>query len=179
MRTRIKKIYQGDVANKKSKEQLLGQASHCSLAGSGLKQHNFNQNGSSMCFLHCCWHLPQGQWIVISLLRLKEGLLGGRESAPMRHAWGWEKDVFKPFVEINQWWKTIVILIKAFQDFDPDICQESFFWEKGVKWWILIFFRWDCISGFWLVFLSWKWPQNTYFSRSSLGESRKWTSWLF
>jgi hypothetical protein len=54
MRTRIKKIYQGDVANKKSKEKLLGQASHCSLAGSGLKQHHFNQNGSSMCFLHCC-----------------------------------------------------------------------------------------------------------------------------
>ena len=150
MRTRIKKIYQGDVANKKSKEQLLGRASHCYLAGSGLKQHNFNQNGSSMCFLHCCWHLPQGQWIVISLLRLKEGLLGGRESAPMRHAWGWEKDVFKPFMELGQWWKGIMILAKH-PRFWVWTSTTGVFWEnKRVKQWILVsstgvvFSGWDC-----------------------------------
>ena len=44
MRIRTKKSYQGDIADKKSKEQLLGRASYCSLAGSGLKQNNLNQN---------------------------------------------------------------------------------------------------------------------------------------
>ena len=44
MRTRTKKSYQGDIADEKSKEQLLGRASYCSLAGSGLKQNNLNQN---------------------------------------------------------------------------------------------------------------------------------------
>ena len=31
------------MANKKLKEQLLGRASHCSLAGSGLKQNYFSK----------------------------------------------------------------------------------------------------------------------------------------
>ena len=37
----------------------------------------------------------------------------------------------------------------------------------------LNFFRWDCISEFRLVFLSWKKSQNTYFQRFSLGEFKR------
>ena len=43
MRTRTKKACQGDVANMKSKEQLLGRTSHCSSVGSDLKQNNLNK----------------------------------------------------------------------------------------------------------------------------------------
>ena len=43
MRTRTKKAYQGDIANKKLKEQLLGWATHCFSIGSGLKHNNFNK----------------------------------------------------------------------------------------------------------------------------------------
>ena len=34
-------------------------------------------------------------------------------------------------------------------------------------------FRWDCISEFRLVFLSWKGSQNTYFQRFSLEEFKR------
>jgi hypothetical protein len=49
-----RRSYQSDVANKESTEQLLGRASHCSLIGSDLKTHNFNQHGINICFLHYC-----------------------------------------------------------------------------------------------------------------------------
>ena len=39
-------------------------------------------------------------------------------------------------------------------------------------------FRWDCISEFRLVFLSWKGSQNTYFQRFSLEEFFKRKSFL-
>jgi hypothetical protein len=35
--------YQSDIVNKKFSEQLLGRASHCSLAGSSLKQNILSQ----------------------------------------------------------------------------------------------------------------------------------------
>ncbi len=37
MRTKTKKVYPSDIANKEPKEQLLGRASHYSLAGASLK----------------------------------------------------------------------------------------------------------------------------------------------
>ena len=41
----------------------------------------------------------------------KKSWLGRRESAPMRHAWGWGKDVIGPFMELGQRWKAVVALI--------------------------------------------------------------------
>ena len=43
MRKRTKKACQGDIANKKPKEQLLGRASYCSSIESDLKQNNLNK----------------------------------------------------------------------------------------------------------------------------------------
>ena len=43
MRIKTKKACQSDIANKKPKEQLLGQATHCSLARSGLKHNKLDQ----------------------------------------------------------------------------------------------------------------------------------------
>jgi hypothetical protein len=43
MRTRTKKAYQSDIANKKPKERLLDRASHCSSTELGLKHNNFSQ----------------------------------------------------------------------------------------------------------------------------------------
>ena len=90
------------LSTRRFREQLLGRASDYSLTGSSLKQNNFNKNYQNTCFPCFCWHLPQGQWIVINLLRLKESWLGRRESTPIRHAWGLGKDVFRPFMELYQ-----------------------------------------------------------------------------
>jgi hypothetical protein len=43
MRTRTNKACQGDIANKKLKEQLLGRATHYSSTGLSLKHNNFNK----------------------------------------------------------------------------------------------------------------------------------------
>ena len=43
MRTRTKKACQGNIANKKLKEQLLGQATYYSSTGLGLKHSNLNK----------------------------------------------------------------------------------------------------------------------------------------
>jgi hypothetical protein len=61
MSTRTKKVYQDDITNKEPKEQLLGQASHCSLTGSNSKQNNFDRNYRNTCFPRFCRHMPQGQ----------------------------------------------------------------------------------------------------------------------
>ena len=43
VKPRTKKAYQGAIANKKLKEQLLGRATHCPSARSDLKQNNLNK----------------------------------------------------------------------------------------------------------------------------------------
>jgi hypothetical protein len=43
MRTRTKKACQGDIANKKPKEQLLGWAFHYSATEPDLQHNNFNK----------------------------------------------------------------------------------------------------------------------------------------
>ena len=82
MRTRTKKIYQGDIANKKSKEQLLGRASHCSLTGSGLKQYDLNQNGSNICFSALLLISAKRPMNSNKLVETKRGLTFVGESQP-------------------------------------------------------------------------------------------------
>ncbi len=109
VRTRTKKACQGDIANKKPKGQLLGRATHCPSTGLGLKHNNFNNK-----------KLPEHVFPMLLLTSAirpvinnklvetkKKSWLGGRELAPMRHAWGWGKDVFRPFMELGQWRKTL------------------------------------------------------------------------
>ena len=112
MRTRIKKAYQGAIANKSPKNSYWAEpltVPRLDQAWNKITLTKWSKHKLSIFLLTFATRLVINNKLVKTK---KESWLGGRESAPVRYAWGYKKDVFRPFMELGPWWKNIVILTK-------------------------------------------------------------------
>ena len=98
MRTTTEKAWQDNIANKKPKERLLNKDFHYSTTGSGLKHNNFNQKLlKHTLFITLLTSALRQITNNDEFVETKKELTLWERVSPMRHAWGWEKEVFGPF----------------------------------------------------------------------------------